>query len=127
VTCLTSWITLDTLCYLYVRRERGVEGTLRIVSDPWIVSTFQAEPENYATGPGTVAYMPHCDLSLFERFLRDNWFPERLSDIILVGNNLSDYADKWVPSSLPPKRSTHMKQHTLLQVINSLSLCGDAG
>ena len=56
--------------------------------------TFQAEPENYATNPDTVVYMPHCDLSLFERFLRDNWFPERIQNIILVGNTLSDYADK---------------------------------
>jgi len=57
------------------------------------VFTFQDEPENYTTGPDTVAYMPHCDLSLFERFLRDNWFPERIPNIILVGNTLSDYAD----------------------------------
>lgn len=55
---------------------------------------FQAEPKNYAIGLNTVAYMPHCDLSLFETFLRDNWFPETISNIILVGNNLSDYADK---------------------------------
>jgi len=59
-----------------------------------VVFTFQAEPENYATNPDTVVYMPHCDLSLFERFLRDNWFPERIPNIILVGNTLSDYADK---------------------------------
>ena len=55
---------------------------------------FQAEPENYATSRDTVAYMPHCELSLFETFLKDNWFPERISNLILVGNTLSDYADK---------------------------------
>jgi len=59
-----------------------------------VALTFQAEPENYVTSPDTVVYMPHCDLSLFETFLRDNWFPERISNIILVGNNLSDHADK---------------------------------
>ena len=58
--------------------------------------TFQDEPENYTTNPDTVVYMPHCDLSLFERFLKDNWFPERIPNIILVGNTLSDYADKCV-------------------------------
>lgn len=55
---------------------------------------FQAEPEVYATDPDTVAYMPHCELSLFETFLKDNWFPEKISNITLVGNTLSDYADK---------------------------------
>ena len=65
------------------------------------MTTFQVEPEGYATSPDTVAYMPHCDLSLFETFLRDNWIPERISSIILVGNTLSDYVDKWVSSSPP--------------------------
>lgn len=55
---------------------------------------FQAEPNDYTTEPYTVAYMPHCDLSLFETFLRDNWDPERIRKMIIVGNNLSDYADK---------------------------------
>jgi len=55
------------------------------------------EPESYATSSDTVAYMPHCDLPLFEKFLRDNWIPERISNIILVGNTLSDYADN-IPS-----------------------------
>lgn len=57
-------------------------------------NTVQTEPKEYATGPYTVAYMPHCDLSLFETFLRDNWDPERIPNVIIVGNNLSDYADK---------------------------------
>lgn len=54
-------------------------------------------PETYTAGPNTVAYMPHCDLSLFETFLKDNWHPDAISNIILVGNNLSDYADN-IPS-----------------------------
>jgi hypothetical protein len=57
-------------------------------------NSFQAEPNDYAIGPCTVAYMPHCDLSLFERFLGDNWCPERIRNMFIVGNNLSDYADK---------------------------------
>ncbi|KAF9653037.1 hypothetical protein BDM02DRAFT_2126055 [Thelephora ganbajun] len=58
---------------------------------------LSTEPENYEASSDTVAYMPHCDLSLFETFLRDNWFPGRISNIVLVGNNLSDYADN-IPS-----------------------------
>jgi hypothetical protein len=64
-----------------------------------LISTlFQAELskayDRYATDGYTVAYMPHCDLSLFERFLRDNWCPERITNMFIVGNNLCDYADK---------------------------------
>lgn len=88
---------------------------------------FQAEPENYTTNPDTVAYMPHCDLSLFEAFLRDNWFPERIRNIILVGNTLSDYADKSVSCSLPQARQIHMKQPAIPQAISSLPLCIKAG
>jgi len=55
------------------------------------------EPQSYETEPYTVAYMPHCDLSLFETFLRGNWCRERVGKMIIVGNNLSDYADN-VPS-----------------------------
>ena len=59
-----------------------------------LMFVFQAEPENYATSPDTVVYMPHCELSLFERFLNDNWSRERVPNLVLVGNTLSDYADK---------------------------------
>lgn len=81
---------LDTLCYLYVQRSM----ILLFKHFLMVVFTFQAEPEGYATSPNTVAYMPHCDLPLFETFLRDNWFPERIPSIIFVGNTLSGYADK---------------------------------
>jgi len=60
-------------------------------------AVLSAEPENYATSSDTVAYMPHCELSLFEQFLKDNWFRERIPSLILVGNTLSDYADN-IPS-----------------------------
>ena len=83
---------LDMLCYLYVLDKRSMTLFKSFLMGCGF--TFQAEPENYTTNPDTVAYMPHCDLSLFERFLRDNWFPERIPSIILVGNTLSDYADK---------------------------------
>lgn len=58
---------------------------------------LSAEPEDYTVGANTVAYMPHCDLTLFERFLGDNWSPRIIPNIILVGNNLSDYAES-IPS-----------------------------
>jgi len=92
---LTSETTLDMLCYLYVQNKKSKSVILLLkLFLMGVMFTFQAEPENYTTSPDTVVYMPHCDLSLFETFLRDNWFSGRISNIILVGNDLSDHADQ---------------------------------
>lgn len=81
-------------------RRSPFDDLLKLVSNHGLCA-FQAEPKNYAVDANTVVYMPHCDLSLFETFLRDNWAPEMIPNIVLVGNNLSDYADKCVSPSLP--------------------------
>jgi len=39
----------------------------------------------------TILFMPHCDLTLYENILAANWSIERLSNILLVSNDLSDY------------------------------------
>ncbi|KZT69076.1 SRR1-domain-containing protein [Daedalea quercina L-15889] len=50
-----------------------------------------------AAGP-TVAFMPHCDLRLYENLLRENWSgadPRAgLSQLVLIANRLSDYAER---------------------------------
>jgi len=41
----------------------------------------------------TIAYMPHCDMALYESFLRVNWTRDRLSLVVLIANNLADYTE----------------------------------
>ncbi|KAH9842891.1 SRR1-domain-containing protein [Rhodofomes roseus] len=42
----------------------------------------------------TVAFMPHCDLQLYENLLRENWAGAGLSPLVLIANRLSDYAER---------------------------------
>jgi hypothetical protein len=35
--------------------------------------------------------MPHCEADLYEDILRANWTPERISNILLIANQLEDY------------------------------------
>ncbi|KAH9946282.1 uncharacterized protein BXZ73DRAFT_95787 [Epithele typhae] len=49
----------------------------------------------------TIAYMPHCDLHLYENLLRENWSPERLPNVLLIANRLGDYAEKCVRTRPP--------------------------
>lgn len=51
------------------------------------------EDIGYALSVPTIAYMPHCDMALYESFLRANWTRERLSLVVLVANNLVDYVE----------------------------------
>ncbi|EPT05905.1 hypothetical protein FOMPIDRAFT_1021076 [Fomitopsis schrenkii] len=43
----------------------------------------------------TLAFMPHCDLRLYENLLRENWAGggAGLSQLVLIANRLSDYAE----------------------------------
>lgn len=41
----------------------------------------------------TMCLMPHCDMELYENFLKVNWSQERLSKALLVGNRLGEYVD----------------------------------
>jgi len=50
-------------------------------------------PIGYALSAPTIVYMPHCDMTLYESFLRENWSNDRLSLVILIGNNLCDYTE----------------------------------
>jgi hypothetical protein len=42
--------------------------------------------------------MPHCELVLYERFLRANWASGTLHHVLLLGNDLREYATTYVPS-----------------------------
>jgi hypothetical protein len=50
--------------------------------------------------------MPHCPRSLYERLLRDNWSSDDLSKIILIGNRLGQYPERWRGLSLFPTRTS---------------------
>jgi len=44
--------------------------------------------------------MPHCDMELYENVLRKNWTRERLTNLVLVSNQLEAYVEKYVCCSL---------------------------
>ncbi|KAI0078192.1 hypothetical protein K474DRAFT_1660856 [Panus rudis PR-1116 ss-1] len=48
----------------------------------------------YALPHPSIAYMPHCDLHLYENILRENWSIDRLPKLLLIANRLSEYTDK---------------------------------
>lgn len=39
-------------------------------------------------------YMPHCDIELHERLLRYNFSFERLSNVLMIANDLAVYAER---------------------------------
>jgi hypothetical protein len=39
--------------------------------------------------------MPHCELDLYERMWHANWAADALPRILLVGNDLREYAAKY--------------------------------
>jgi hypothetical protein len=41
--------------------------------------------------------MPHCELVLYERFLRANWASDTLRHVLLLGNDLREYTTTYVP------------------------------
>ncbi|CDO70712.1 hypothetical protein BN946_scf184798.g27 [Trametes cinnabarina] len=55
-------------------------------------------PENrqarYTLESPTIVFMPHCDLKLYENLLRENWSSARMSNVLLIANRLSDYAER---------------------------------
>ncbi|CAL1704167.1 unnamed protein product [Somion occarium] len=51
----------------------------------------------YALPNPSIAYMPHCDLQLYENILRENWTSNRLPKLLLIANRFSEYVDN-VPS-----------------------------
>ncbi|EIM90416.1 SRR1-domain-containing protein [Stereum hirsutum FP-91666 SS1] len=47
----------------------------------------------YSIETPTLLFMPHCDKKLYERLLRENWTPERLSNLFMICNNFREYLD----------------------------------
>jgi hypothetical protein len=47
----------------------------------------------------TLVFMPHCELVLYERFLRANWASGTLHHVLLLGNDLREYATTYVSVS----------------------------
>ncbi|KLO07981.1 hypothetical protein SCHPADRAFT_835884, partial [Schizopora paradoxa] len=56
----------------------------------------------YTLAVPTLAFMPHCEIRLYERFIRANWTTERLLRLLLIGNDLPMYIERRVSHS-----STH--------------------
>ncbi|GBE82493.1 hypothetical protein SCP_0408770 [Sparassis crispa] len=52
-----------------------------------------AQRARYAIAAPTVIFMPHCDLQLYENLLRENWTRDRLPNVVLIANRLTEYAD----------------------------------
>ena len=56
----------------------------------------------------TIAFMPHCDLHLYDNLFRENWSKEQLPHVLLIANVLSEYAAKYVqplPRGASPRLS----------------------
>ena len=48
----------------------------------------------YGMEERTIVFMPHCDLQLYENLLRENWTEQRLLNVVLIANRLSEYAER---------------------------------
>ncbi|OCH95619.1 hypothetical protein OBBRIDRAFT_788168 [Obba rivulosa] len=55
--------------------------------------TAEDRQARYALDAPTIAFMPHCDLQLYENLLRANWTRTALPRVVLIANRLSEYAD----------------------------------
>ena len=44
----------------------------------------------------TIVFMPHCAIQLYESVLRSNWAPDRIDKILLIGNRIREYSEKFV-------------------------------
>jgi len=51
----------------------------------------------YPLSVPTIAYMPHCDLQLYENLIHENWSIDRMSRVLLIANRLGEYVDS-IPS-----------------------------
>ena len=40
--------------------------------------------------------MPHCDIGLHERLFRYNFSPEKLSNVLMIANDLAVYVERLV-------------------------------
>ncbi|KAJ3776717.1 SRR1-domain-containing protein [Lentinula raphanica] len=51
----------------------------------------------------SILFMPHCDLTLYESVLAARWSPERLRNVVFVGNHFDDYIQNNSVQSLERK------------------------
>ncbi|KAK7467085.1 hypothetical protein VKT23_004145 [Stygiomarasmius scandens] len=58
----------------------------------------------------TIFFMPHCDMELYENVLRKNWTRERLTNLVLVSNQLEAYVEN------NPARKLEDKAPALLRI-----------
>lgn len=73
-----------------------------------------AKPRHFTAVEHTAFYyLPHCPRGVFEDLLRSNWSAQGLARLVLLGNRLPSYVDRWVHSlrlrsipACPPQRST---------------------
>ncbi|EMD38602.1 hypothetical protein CERSUDRAFT_94134 [Gelatoporia subvermispora B] len=70
-----------------------------LLSELGLQPTAEDKQARYALEDTTLAYMPHCDLQLYENLLRANWTRAALPRVVLIANRLSEYAD-----SMPSRR-----------------------
>lgn len=77
--CPAAAVTLMMACFLFHAFCDGVQSAAYALPEP------------------TIAYMPHCDLQLYEDVLRANWCPARLPQLVLIANRFSEYVDRCVP------------------------------
>jgi hypothetical protein len=45
----------------------------------------------------TLIFMPHCDISLYENMLRQNWSIHNLPNMFFIANQFQDYVDRYGP------------------------------
>jgi hypothetical protein len=51
----------------------------------------------YSINVPTLVFMPHCDISLYESLLRQNWSIESLSNMFFIANHFQEYIDRCGP------------------------------
>jgi len=47
----------------------------------------------YSIEAPTILFMPHCDIPLYENVLRQNWTATKLSNLVFVANQFSEYVE----------------------------------
>ncbi|KAI0747921.1 hypothetical protein C8Q80DRAFT_1120536 [Daedaleopsis nitida] len=69
------------------------EQDIHLLAQRGLVPFTENHVARHAVDTPTIVFMPHCDLHLYENLFRENWSLERLSNILLIANRLSEYAD----------------------------------
>ncbi|KAI0831092.1 hypothetical protein BC628DRAFT_1415653 [Trametes gibbosa] len=70
-----------------------VEDDMRLFSQLGVTPLPENRRASYGLRSPTIAFMPHCDLYLYENLLRENWSRARLPNVLLIANRLSEYAE----------------------------------